>query len=96
MRTAYLVTYDVTDPDRLRKVYKVMRRYGDHLQLSVFRCVLGDIELVRMRQDLLDVIHAREDQVLVVNLGPEEGRAEGSITALGRAYTHPERHALVV
>ncbi len=96
MRTAYLVTYDVSDPDRLRRTYKLMRRYGDHLQLSVFRCILTDVELVRLRSELSDTINLREDQVLLVDLGPEEGRAERAISSLGRAYTHPERHAIVV
>jgi len=27
----YLVTYDICDPKRLRKVYRLMRGYGDHL-----------------------------------------------------------------
>lgn len=96
MRTTYLVTYDVSDPERLRRTYKVMRRYGDHLQLSVFRCALGDIELVRLKGELLGAINAREDQVLIVDLGPEEGRASTAVESLGRQYTHPERHAIIV
>ena len=36
------------------------------------------------------------DQVLIVDIGPAEGRAKGAFTALGIAYTHPERHAVVV
>ena len=96
MRSVYLITYDVCDAVRLRKVYKVMRRYGDHTQFSVFRCTLNDVELVRMKSDLTSVINTHEDQVLIVDMGPADGRGERAIVALGRAYTHPERCVIVV
>jgi len=96
MRTVYLVTYDVTDDARLRQVFKVMRRFGDHLQYSVFRCVLSEREKIRMSAALTEVINCREDQVLIADLGPEEGRGDESISSLGRVYTHPERYAVVL
>ncbi len=96
MRATYIVSYDVCDPKRLRKVFKVMRGYGDHLQLSVFRCELTPRELVELRWKLTAIIHHGEDQVLFVDVGPVEGRGRTSIEAVGRTYTHPERHALVV
>ncbi|NLE47060.1 MAG: CRISPR-associated endonuclease Cas2 [Sandaracinaceae bacterium] len=27
----YIVTYDISDPKRLRKVFQILRGYGDHL-----------------------------------------------------------------
>ena len=96
MRQTYIVSYDVCDPKRLRKVFKTMRGYGDHLQLSVFRCELTSRELVELRWKLGAVIHHGEDQVLFVDVGPVEGRGRTSIEAVGKIYTHPERHALVV
>jgi CRISPR-associated endonuclease Cas2 len=38
MRSTYLVCYDVADDKRLRKVFKTMRDFGDHLQYSIFEC----------------------------------------------------------
>lgn len=96
MRQTYIVSYDVCDPKRLRQVFKTLRGYGDHLQLSVFRCELSQRELVELRAALGLVIHSGQDQVLLVDVGPVEGRGSTSIAALGRPYTHPERHALVV
>ena len=32
MRSTYLVCYDICDDKRLRRVFKVMRDFGDHLQ----------------------------------------------------------------
>jgi len=96
MRSVYLVTYDISDPDRLRTVFKLMRRRGEHLQLSVFRCYLSRRERIRLEAELAEVIHHREDQVLFVDLGPEDGRGEKVIQALGRALEPQERCAVIV
>lgn len=95
MRQAYVVSYDISHPKRLRKVFKIMRGYGDHLQLSVFRCELNDREVIELRAKLAEAIHQGQDQVLFVDVGPADGRARVAIRSLGRAYTHPERHAVV-
>lgn len=96
MRQAYIVTYDVCDPKRLRKVFRVLIGYGDHLQLSVFRCELSHRELVELRAKLARAIHHDHDQVLFVDIGPVEGRGAGSITALGKVYLVPERRVVIV
>lgn len=96
MRKVYLVCYDVCDDRRLRKVYRAMRGYGDHLQLSVFRCELSDRERVEMIAALSDLIDHGEDQVLIVDVGPADGRAVSVFEALGKPYVAPERHVIVV
>jgi CRISPR-associated protein Cas2 len=55
MRQTYVVSYDISNPKRLRKVYQTMRGYGDHIQLSVFRCELNRRELVELRARLADI-----------------------------------------
>ncbi|MFO0552464.1 MAG: CRISPR-associated endonuclease Cas2 [Polyangiaceae bacterium] len=84
MRQTYLVTYDISDPKRLRAVFQIMRGWGDHLQLSVFRCDLDARELVEVRAALTAEIDHDEDQVLFVDVGPADGRALSSFTTLGR------------
>lgn len=37
---AYVVTYDIADQRRWRRVFKLMHGYGRWLQLSVFHCRL--------------------------------------------------------
>jgi len=96
MRHTYIVTYDICDPKRLRKVYKAMLGWGDHLQLSVFQCELNHRELVELRVALDRLIQHKEDQVLFVDVGVAVGRADGAINALGRPYIDPERVAVVV
>lgn len=96
MRQTYIVSYDISDPKRLRKVFKLMKGYGEHLQLSVFRCELTHRALVELRARLGGIIHHEHDQVLFVDVGPEEGRGSTSISAIGRPYEAPERCAVVV
>lgn len=96
MRISYLVCYDISDEKRLRKVFKTMRNYGDHLQYSVFECQLTSTDLVRCRAELAEIIHHDEDQVLFVDLGPAEGRGDRVITALGRPYTAIDAPCIVI
>jgi CRISPR-associated protein Cas2 len=96
MRTSYIVTYDIADDKRLRKVFQTMRKYGDHLQFSVFECQMTPTDLVRCRADLAKIIHHTEDQVLFINLGPAEGRGERVITAMGKRYLAVDAPCVVV
>ncbi len=86
MRNTFLVTYDVCDDKRLKKVFKAMRDFGDHLQYSVFECQFTETDLAQCRHVLSEIINHAEDQVLFVDLGPTEGRGERVITALGIPY----------
>lgn len=96
MRTSYLVCYDICDDKRLRKVYETMRNFGDHLQYSVFECQLTEMDLARCRDELAQIIHHKEDQVLFVNLGPAEGRGDRVITAMGKPYSPIDSPCIVV
>ena len=95
-RTAFLVSYDVSNPRRLARTRKVLLGYGDPVQLSVFRCELTAQELVQLRAALLVEIDALEDQVLFVDLGPAEGRGGDCITSLGRSFLRAEHRAMVI
>jgi CRISPR-associated protein Cas2 len=96
MRQRYIVTYDIADPARLRKVFKVMKGYGEHLQFSVFRCDLTAMTLARMKGELIEVIHAQQDQVLIIDVGPTEGRGEEVFESLGKSYVDESREPKVV
>jgi CRISPR-associated protein Cas2 len=96
IRQTYIVTYDVCDPKRLRRVFKLMKGYGDHIQLSVFRCELDARMLIELRGRLGQVIHHEEDQILFVDVGPADGRGRLSVRAMGKPYTPPADIPLVV
>ncbi len=95
MRHRFLVAYDVSEAKRLRRTFKVMRGFGDPVQYSVFLCDLSPTEEVLMKTALEEVIHHREDRVLVVDLGPADGTAPDRLAVLGRQDL-PERMTAVV
>lgn len=96
MRNIYLITYDIRDDKRLRKVFKTMRNWGDHLQYSVFECQLSSEDLIRLKAELSDIIHHGNDQILFVHLGPAAGRGERVIEAMGQPYTSMDAPCLIV
>lgn len=96
MRQRYLVAYDIADPRRLRLVFKLLKGYGEHLQLSVFRCDLTAMRLAQLKAALSDVIHMQKDQVLIVDVGPTEGRGAEVFESLGKAYVEEGRKPNVV
>lgn len=96
MRSVYLVSYDIADPRRLHKVHHATRDFGRRLQYSVYECRLSAYDLARLQTHLADVIDHARDQVLFVNLGPEDGEAVDRISSLGRPYTQVEHRAIVL
>ena len=96
MRNTYLVCYDIADDKRLRRVFKICRNYGDHLQYSVFECNLTASEKIELERELSEAINAEQDQALFVSLGPSEGRGDRVITAIGLPYTRFDSPCYVV
>ena len=96
MRNTYLVCYDIADEKRLRKVFKICRNYGNHLQYSIFECDLTASEKVSLERELTEVIHCDEDQALFVSLGPADGRGDRVITAIGLPYARLDLPCYVV
>ncbi len=96
MRRFYLVTYDISDPRRLRRVFKTMRGFGAHLQFSVFQCDLTQIARIEMQAVLEGIIHHDEDRVLIIDLGPAEARTVQGIQALGKQQRIVKRGPVIV
>ncbi len=96
MRHLYVVTYDISDPKRWRQVFRTMRGFGDHLQLSVFLCDLPLMERIQMQAILHEIIHHEEDKVLIVDLGPTDGWTVQHIETLGVPARITKRGAKVV
>lgn len=92
----YLVTYDISDKKRLRKVYLTMRGFGEHLQFSVFRCVLTDRRHAVMMDRLGQIIRNDEDQILIWKLGHQDAARSWRFETMGRPYTPSDRVVIVV
>lgn len=91
----YIVTYDIADDRRWRRVFKLMHGYGRWLQLSVFQCRLSARRRAEMALRLDRAIHAREDHVLILDLGPADA-VDLRVESLGKTFQSVKRAAVVI
>ena len=96
MRNRFVVSYDISDPKRLRLMHKKLSGFGEPVQYSVFLCPLSEKERILLLEMVTDVIHHQDDWVMIIDLGPAEGRGTECIEFVGRKYTLIEPRAVVV
>jgi CRISPR-associated protein Cas2 len=65
----HLVCYDIRDPKRWAKAYKILKGCGDHLQLSIFRIHLTKTKLAALRWKLSQIL-VDDDSLMIVRLCP--------------------------
>lgn len=90
-----MVTYDIADTKRWRRVFKLMNGYGRWLQLSVFQCRLSARRRAELGARLDALIHAREDHVLILDLGPAD-KVDPRVESLGKSFEAVKRSAVVI
>lgn len=66
-RSWYLICYDIREPKRWRRCFKLLKGYGESLQYSIFRCRLTRRQLERMRWELEKEL-ATEDSLMIAGL----------------------------
>ena len=91
----YLVTYDIRDDKRWRQVFKLMKGYGEWLQLSVFQCRLSKRRHAEMIQLLDNAINRRDDALLVIDLGPAD-KIKPRVISLGDKFEPVSRAPVIV
>lgn len=92
----YLIAYDISDDRRRAQLAKVLERYGDRVQYSVFVVECSTARLVRLRTRIAEVIVKVEDSVLVCDLGVAESLPPWSGYYLGRPRPIAGRRSIVV
>ncbi|MGH9969303.1 MAG: CRISPR-associated endonuclease Cas2 [Pyrinomonadaceae bacterium] len=98
MQTRYIVSYDISDPKRLRLVHKTMLGYGEPLQYSVFCCDLSRANRIMLIAALSEIIDHRVDQIMLIDIGPADGRGRQSIETVGKRMKRErlERRTIIV
>jgi CRISPR-associated protein Cas2 len=94
-RNHVLVAYDIADDGRRNKVFATCKDFGEHVQYSVFICALNAREQVVLRAALQELIHAGEDQIMLVDLGPATNHVLDLIDVLGQPWVPPGRQFVV-
>ena len=91
----YIVTYDIADSRRWRRVFKTMNGFGEWLQLSVFQCRLSKRRRAELEARLRELIKVGQDHVLVIDIGPTD-KTDIAVTSIGKTYAAIERQAIVI
>ena len=91
----YVVSYDIREPRRLCRVHRAMKGFGEPVHYSVFRCDLTTRGKVDMISVLTELIAPEEDRIMIIDLGPVEGRIEERIVFLGVHEAHIERKIII-
>jgi len=63
MRQFLVVSYDISDDKRRRKVMQAMEDYGARVQYSVFECRLLAAEIVKLKRRLRPLVRDPRDSV---------------------------------
>ena len=74
----YVIAYDIVEPKRWRKVYKLINGYGRRLQYSIFRCRLTARQMEQLRWEMEKLLTA-EDRLLILNICENCERRTASI-----------------
>jgi CRISPR-associated protein Cas2 len=74
----------------------VLKGYGEAWQFSVFFCVLKDIDRVRLQSDLEEQMNQKEDQAMILDLGPNEHDARNAATVIGQPLPKPDSSIVVI
>ena len=89
MRSIFLVAYDVADDKRRTRVHGKLKGFGESLQYSVFRCTLTPSQRLHLRSALWTLIDHSADRVLLIDLGPDDGRGRTAIESWGQPLEDP-------
>jgi len=63
-----LITYDITDPKRLKKLHKFLKEFGINTQKSVFECDLDRLGLKRIRSYCKTFLDLNTDSVRIYKI----------------------------
>lgn len=85
-RRHYLVSYDIADDKRRTAIFNLLEGLGDHVQYSVFLCELSRREITQLRGSLFEMVHRRDDQVMILDLGPAHVALESAMEVIGRPH----------
>lgn len=91
----FVVTYDIRDQRRWRRVFRLMHGYGEWMQLSVFQCRLSRRRHAELVQLLDGIIHHDEDHVITMDLGVAD-RVKPQVVSLGKEFRPVEREPVIV
>lgn len=95
MEHLYVISYDISHPRRWRRVFRIMKGYGEWLQLSVFQCRLSRTRMLQLEAELKEAMNQDEDHVLILDIGPADA-VSPQVRSLGKLFQPVAREAVIV
>ncbi len=95
----YLISYDISNELRLRRVHGIVRDFGQAVQYSVFLARLTSSQKAELVRRLAKVVHHEQDQVLFFDLGKVHGQHEIEVPAheaIGRRLAAETSRVVVI
>jgi CRISPR-associated protein Cas2 len=98
-RRSYLCTYDVASDKagdkRRSKLFDLLMDHGEHVQFSVFLCVLTRTEITRLNAAAEEILHRDQDQLLIMDLGPDGIDWTSGLICIGKIWTPQVRSRII-
>jgi len=91
----YIVAYDISDTKRWRRVFSLMKGYGEWLQLSVFQCRMSRKRHAELVALLDGIVHHKDDHILLMDVGLAD-KVTPRITSLGKSFDLVIREPIIV
>jgi CRISPR-associated protein Cas2 len=91
----YIISYDIRDQKRWKKIYKTLKGFGEWLQLSVFQCRLGKMSALRLEATLREIMNQNEDHVLIIDIGPAEN-INPKVRSIGKLFEPIQRRSMII
>jgi CRISPR-associated protein Cas2 len=76
----YIVSYDIPNNKRRKKVADLLEGYGKRVQLSVFECELSDKQFKEMYQRIQKCVNYEEDNI---RFYPVSSHTMGQVIIIG-------------
>lgn len=95
---AYILSYDIADPKRLRAMHRLAKAFGRPMQYSVFACLLRREDRVRLAARIESTIDRSRDRVIIIDIGAVIDRESWipPMEVFGRQDIPQQRAAVIV
>ncbi len=98
-RRTWLCTYDVASDKagdkRRARLFELLMDHGEHVQFSVFLCVLTKMERIHLEAEANAILHRDQDQLLLIDLGPDSTEWTEGLRCVGKIWTPRIRSRII-
>lgn len=79
----FVVSYDIEDDKKRKKISKILSQYGIRVQFSVFECKISKTEMKELTEKLDELIKTNADSVIFY---PQCENCDSKKSLLGASY----------